>query len=195
MSYLNIYSQKDRFRWIKILRKPSIDGKEVGAWGMSRAAFRTDGREEGGMRGKGSYILILHLDSEKVLQVGRLGKFNFPAGYYAYVGSAFGPGGLKARVTRHLNPTYKYHWHIDYLRKQADPEEVWISEQKVAREHLWASVLLHLNKAAVPVPGFGCSDCKCCTHLFHFQKKPLLRTFKKLMQIKFPSDEKIRKME
>lgn len=144
------------------------------------------------MRAKGSYILILRLKSEKVIQVGRLGKFNFPFGYYAYVGSAFGPGGLKGRVMRHLKPTYKFHWHIDYLRKQADPEEVWISEQKVPREHRWASALRHLNGAAVPVPGFGCSDCKCYTHLFHFQKRPLLRAFKKLIQARFPSDEKIR---
>lgn len=145
------------------------------------------------MEAEGSYILILHLKEEKVIQVGKLGKFKFPMGYYAYVGSAFGPGGLKGRLLHHFNPTYKPHWHIDYLRKEAEPEEAWITEQKDQREHLWASMLQQLNSAAVPAPEFGCSDCKCTSHLFHFKKRPLLKAFNKLIETRFPQDEQIRK--
>ena len=42
---------------------------------------------------KGTYILIMGLGTMKRLEIGRLGTFDFIPGYYAYVGSAFGPGG------------------------------------------------------------------------------------------------------
>ncbi len=65
----------------------------------------------------GSYILELYLKKTIPLQVGRLGLFTFPAGAYLYFGSACGPGGLRSRLSRHLNarPSRPPHWHIDYL--------------------------------------------------------------------------------
>ena len=45
----------------------------------------------------------------------RFGKLTLAAGQYAYVGSAHGPGGLRARVGRHLRAEKPLHWHIDYL--------------------------------------------------------------------------------
>ena len=50
----------------------------------------------------GTYALLLKLPKQGQLQVGALGTFAFQAGWYVYVGSAFGPGGLAARVGRHL---------------------------------------------------------------------------------------------
>ncbi|MFQ5579314.1 MAG: DUF123 domain-containing protein [Nitrospiria bacterium] len=49
----------------------------------------------------GTYALILQSRSEARGQVGRLGQINLKPGYYIYVGSAFGPGGVQARVSRH----------------------------------------------------------------------------------------------
>jgi len=49
----------------------------------------------------GTYALLLKLDKQERITVGRLGTFDFPAGYYLYVGSALGPGGLQARLARH----------------------------------------------------------------------------------------------
>jgi Uri superfamily endonuclease len=49
----------------------------------------------------GTYALLLKLDKQERITVGRLGTFGFPAGYYLYVGSALGPGGLRARLARH----------------------------------------------------------------------------------------------
>ena len=60
--------------------------------------------------GKGTYALLLHLDSQRRIAVGRLKEFDFPAGHYVYVGSALGPGGLGARIGRHLRPCTKAHW-------------------------------------------------------------------------------------
>lgn len=49
----------------------------------------------------GTYALLLKLDKQERITVGKLGTFDLPAGYYLYVGSALGPGGLRARLTRH----------------------------------------------------------------------------------------------
>ncbi|HHO76762.1 MAG TPA: DUF123 domain-containing protein [Deltaproteobacteria bacterium] len=45
---------------------------------------------------------ILLLARSTMIQVGKLGSFIFPAGHYAYIGSAFGSGGLHARIQRHI---------------------------------------------------------------------------------------------
>jgi len=37
---------------------------------------------------KGSYILLIKLDEDKDIQIGKLGNISFKKGYYAYVGSA-----------------------------------------------------------------------------------------------------------
>ena len=50
----------------------------------------------------GTYALILRASTAQTIQIGRLGDLVMQPGYYIYVGSAFGPGGLAARVGRHL---------------------------------------------------------------------------------------------
>ena len=52
----------------------------------------------------GNYILLLHLPTDEILTISKLGTFDFPAGWYAYAGSAFGPGGLVGRLRHHLQP-------------------------------------------------------------------------------------------
>jgi Uri superfamily endonuclease len=59
------------------------------------------------------------------LRVGKLGILNGRSGYYVYIGSAFGPGGLQARVRRHLKAVSCLHWHIDYVRQILPIVEVW----------------------------------------------------------------------
>ncbi|MCD4722450.1 MAG: DUF123 domain-containing protein [Desulfobacula sp.] len=54
--------------------------------------------------GKGTYIIVMYLDKSKRIQIGKLGQFKFKKGHYAYVGSAFGPGGLKSRIKHHIEP-------------------------------------------------------------------------------------------
>lgn len=94
----------------------------------------------------------------------------FKRGWYAYVGSAFGSGGLMARLHRHLLLKKKPHWHIDYLRTVASPREIWYSSDAQPLEHHWAAVLL--NGAGEPINGFGCTDCRCPSHLFYFSRYP-----------------------
>jgi Uri superfamily endonuclease len=107
------------------------------------------------------------------IEVGRLGAFAFEPGWYMYSGSAFGPGGLAARVERHLGPIRRRHWHIDYLRAAgAVVVEIWISSGMPCREHEWASILAGEYGGGWPVAGFGCSDCRCRSHLIYFERRP-----------------------
>jgi Uri superfamily endonuclease len=121
---------------------------------------------------KGTYILILRLSESAHLTIGKLGAFDFPGGYYAYVGSAFGPGGLRGRLKHHLAPVAKPHWHIDYLRQTAPVYEVWYFISDTRHEHQWADVVCSMPGAVMPVSRFGASDCQCETHLIHFRERP-----------------------
>ncbi len=125
----------------------------------------------------GTYLLFMHLDREAEITVGHLGTFGFAAAYYCYVGSARGPGGLKARLARHLRHRKKPHWHVDYLLPQATVTEVWTVHSIERLECLCAHTLLGMPGAEVLVHGFGSSDCRCETHLVYFSTLPSLRGF------------------
>jgi len=122
----------------------------------------------------GTYALILELAAPQYLQVGRLGRFNFPAGIYAYLGSARGSGGIRARLGRHLKGGAATRWHIDYLRAVAQVRgygyRVCNDLPLSSTECQWSQVFAALPGAAIPIPGFGASDCKsgCSAHLIHF---------------------------
>jgi Uri superfamily endonuclease len=103
----------------------------------------------------GTYALVLRFSKRLEIVVGRLGVLETQAGYYMYVGSALGPGGLAARVGRHCRREKTLRWHIDYLRAAADLEEVWYATGKSHLECRWASTLLTLPGASVPLTGFG----------------------------------------
>ena len=120
----------------------------------------------------GTYVLVLHLAQPARLRIGKLGRFDFPAGWYLYVGSARGPGGLAARVGRHLRSSPKPHWHIDYLRRAASVEEVWWQAGKARRECAWSQAIGARPGAEIIAPGFGASDCECETHLWQVKRKP-----------------------
>jgi Uri superfamily endonuclease len=120
----------------------------------------------------GTYVLILWLAVPKTITCGKAGCFRFPAGWYAYVGSAHGPGGLAARLARHLRGTDRPHWHIDYLRSESQPVEIWYTLAPTREECAWSEALLALSGAHPPVPGFGASDCRCSTHLVHLDYQP-----------------------
>jgi Uri superfamily endonuclease len=111
--------------------------------------------------------------------VGRLGRCVFPAGDYAYVGSAFGPGGIAARAAHHLAVSARPHWHLDHLRPHGIPLALWFTTDTRPLEHLWAAALSGIRGAAIPCPGFGSSDCGCPGHLIHFTRMPTVATFRR----------------
>ena len=115
----------------------------------------------------GSYVLVLELKRSRVLTIGRLGEVTLPAGVYAYAGSAFGSGGLRARLGRHLRGDGATHWHIDYVRAVAKVQNCFYTVSDTRLECAWSQTLAALPGATIPVPGFGSSDCRsgCGAHL------------------------------
>ncbi len=131
---------------------------------------------------KGTYILYLELKSEKRIAVGKLGPTRLAPGCYAYVGRAFGPGGLAARLAHHLRRAASPHWHIDYLRLHVGVSEVWYGRTGPFAEHRWARALSLIRGAEIPIPGFGSSDCGCPSHLLRFVRTPCKSTFRRRLQ-------------
>lgn len=125
----------------------------------------------------GTYALILTSTKSASIPVGRLGRLRLQPGFYVYVGSAHGNGGLRGRLAHHLEPTGRPHWHVDYLRAHTDPEEVWYCCDRIAWECRWAHCLSFQQGASVPLEGFGSSDCRCRSHLLFFGSRPSRAAF------------------
>ena len=113
-------------------------------------------------------------------QIGRWGTLTIKPGFYTYVGSAFGPGGVKARVLRHYRTDKFRHWHIDYLREFVTPVCTWYSYDRRKLEHRWAQAFAGMT-AASPVKRFGCSDCNCSSHLFVTADMPEIEDFRAIV--------------
>ena len=126
----------------------------------------------------GTYALMLASQSTGMVCIGRLGTLTLKTGCYVYVGSAFGPGGLAARIQHHQRISTRPHWHIDFLRAVCDLVEVWFTTEAARREHSWANAVARMPGAGLPVPGFGSSDCQCETHLFCFARRPSIKEFR-----------------
>jgi len=124
----------------------------------------------------GTYAIIFKNDCTANVQIGQWGQIKIKPGYYIYVGSAFGGGGVRARVLHHYRRNKHNHWHIDYLREFMNPGIVWYTHEINHLEHKWANSFNKM-KAISAIPRFGCSDCKCYSHLFYSSNKPDLDIF------------------
>jgi len=114
---------------------------------------------------KGCYCLIIKVDEDENLKIGKKLKIEFKKGYYAYIGSAM--NGLESRVKRHLSKSKKLHWHIDYLLKYCEVVEVIYNiDQKVECE-----LSKNLSKRNDYIADFECSDCECDSHLYYFKNR------------------------
>jgi Uri superfamily endonuclease len=133
----------------------------------------------------GTYALILSSRVVRSLAIGRLGQLHVRQGFYVYVGSAFGPGGVRARVSHHQKLAVRPHWHIDYLRRVTQLEEVWVTYDPIRREHQWAEVFTRMRGASLAMAGFGASDCACRSHLYFFKTRPALSAFRNKVQSSF----------
>ena len=129
----------------------------------------------------GTYALLLVANRSTELNVGRLGTLVVKPGFYAYAGSALGPGGLAARIACHLRNEKKRHWHIDYLGTVAQAVEIWWVEGEDEHECHWVRAFGRMRGASVPLAKFGASDCEsgCPAHLHRFPGQPRVRTFRK----------------
>lgn len=115
----------------------------------------------------GVYALVLEVNEPLEIQVRQLGRFELAPGRYAYVGSAHGSGGLRARLARHLRPVKRLHWHIDTLTAVLPVSAVLAVADPRPLECTWVRRLLATPGAGVPITRFGSSDCRagCPAHL------------------------------
>jgi len=138
---------------------------------------------------KGIYCLVfknINLDTK----IGSLGDISFRDGWHIYVGSALGSAGYR-RVERHCrlallkdkNPK----WHVDYLLTNPNfsLEYFVFGETSRQLECPLARVL-----GGESVFGFGCSDCKCDSHLFYRRSNPLEEIKNAFLTISPEMDEK-----
>ncbi|GAA0506956.1 endonuclease-3 [Halorubrum aquaticum] len=112
----------------------------------------------------GTYTLLVDLPSATTPSVGALGARRFPAGGYAYTGSALGSGGF-SRVRRHRRTARGdhdvRHWHVDYLLGETDAR----IDRVVHAPGVDAECAVAARLPEGPVDGFGASDCECPSHL------------------------------
>jgi|TARA_B100001013_G_scaffold211915_1_gene128914 Uri superfamily endonuclease len=132
----------------------------------------------------GTYAIVMRAQDRQQLQIGRLGGVQLSKGWYVYVGSAFGPGGLAARVSRHLRCHKTRHWHIDHLIWATTVREVWYSQRQRDLEHCWAQAALDQPAAQNLLRGFGASDCQCLSHLVRFPTREAVKTLFNALEAK-----------
>ncbi|MEM2025803.1 MAG: GIY-YIG nuclease family protein, partial [Desulfurococcaceae archaeon] len=114
----------------------------------------------------GIYTIVILVESDLEFRSASLGAVTIKKGCYAYTGSALGQGplSLRGRLSRHLRRTKKLKWHIDYLTSNSSVRVEGVVAS-VAGKAFECMVASHLNGLASYVEGFGCSDCRCPSHL------------------------------
>ena len=131
---------------------------------------------------KGCYILIVELRDDSIISIGKIGKKSFKKGNYVYVGSAL--NGLEQRIERHLRINKKLHWHIDYLLEHANILDVFYIKNIYKEE---CDVAKLFDENFISIKGFGCSDCKCESHLFYGSKRAICYNIDKLQMKRYPN--------
>ncbi len=138
----------------------------------------------------GTYALILSSQTDQLIRVGRLGQVEVPRGFLVYIGSALGPGGVRARVGHHRRISTRPRWHVDYLRAWTRLDEVWYCYDAERREHEWAEAM-RCQRDAAPVRGFGASDCRCESHLYTLAARPSRRAFVRRLRVICPAQRPV----
>ncbi len=127
---------------------------------------------------KGTYCLLINIKNSIRIKVEGLGIINFNKGNYIYIGSAL--NNLEKRIQRHLKRKKKKHWHVDYLttNKNTQITKVFYKESNKKEECIIAKKISKLGES---INNFGCSDCKCNSHLFKIKNiKEIEKNYKKL---------------
>ena len=109
---------------------------------------------------------LIRLRSGIHLTIGRFGNHYFPAGDYAYTGSA--RRNIEARIARHLRQEKKLRWHIDYLLSAPEAEIIKVEK------FMEPECRINQNQSGtVLLAGFGASDCRsaCGSHLKYLGRK------------------------
>lgn len=107
----------------------------------------------------GAYLLLIRLNRRLRLDLPRLNAEFLDPGCYVYAGSAYGPGGLKARIARHQRRSKRQHWHVDRITSRVRPIAIAVPN---GRECEFVSRLIDGTQFETAIAGFGSSDCSRC---------------------------------
>jgi len=120
---------------------------------------------------KGIYCLVFENPACTAL-IGALGPVAFREGWHSYIGSALGSGGL-ARLDRHITLSRdrdkRPKWHVDYLLTDRR-FSLRYTVSAPTEERLECPLARALGEPGVP--SFGCSDCRCPSHLLYREQDP-----------------------
>jgi len=115
----------------------------------------------------GAYVLAIQLPRPIALTLPNRTPATLARGHYLYCGSAKGPGGLRARISRHMRRGKPIRWHVDNLTEAGHVLGAWT----IAGGHE-CRLAASLNQLPTPIEGFGSSDCHSCrSHLLRWPGK------------------------
>ncbi|MDD4353164.1 MAG: GIY-YIG nuclease family protein [Candidatus Nanoarchaeia archaeon] len=115
---------------------------------------------------KGAYVLIFEVLKDCEIIVGKLGLTFFKKGIYYYCGSA--QNNLEKRIERHERKEKKIHWHIDYLTTNKNIKMISSEKYENCQKSKECELAQELFKKKYnQIKNFGCTDCKCNSHLFY----------------------------
>ena len=105
----------------------------------------------------GAYVLLVELPAALTVALSGKPATTLEAGRFLYCGSANGPGGIRARLARHMRVGKSIHWHVDRLTEAVAVLGAWVFPG--GNECELVQCLSHLT---APIAGFGSSDCRSC---------------------------------
>jgi Uri superfamily endonuclease len=112
-------------------------------------------------RAPGAYALLIELAEPLDVRLRGQPAISLTPGRYLYCGSAYGPGGLRARIGRHMRRDKAQRWHVDQLTGAGD-----VTGAFVFPGGNECSLVAALAELPIAIPGFGSSDCRsCASHL------------------------------
>lgn len=148
---------------------------------------------------KGTYQLVLELDTEAhFVRVGPFKEVTLVPGYYSYIGSALGSGGIQGRIGHHLRDNSSNpHWHLDYVRPRMRIVEAWVTFDPVRRECNWSHVTRDALRGHAVVEGLGSADCEICpAHFYYFgENDPSFRKFVSAVRHAHPGHASVHRIE
>lgn len=124
--------------------------------------------------GPGAYVVAIAIAAPLTVRLGGGLSALLRPGRYLYCGSAYGPGGLQARLARHFRKDKSIRWHVDQLTTAGEVKGAWAVA--LGNE---CELVERLGFLPVPIDGFGATDCTHCrSHLLRWPSRVPARTIR-----------------
>lgn len=124
--------------------------------------------------GPGAYVVAIAVAAPLAVRLGGGVSARLRPGRYLYCGSAYGPGGLPARLGRHFRKDKSIRWHVDQLTTAGEVRGAWAIPGGDECE-----LVARLGFLPLPIEGFGASDCAHCrSHLLRWPSRVSARAIR-----------------